>query len=220
MLGMVRPVMGHLDDTFEKRLKIHNRYMRRSARLLCISSVITEALPLISMVVFGYYVFTGRIGISAYYVYIAFYAKLKQSIEGLLALFPEINNISLWMKDYYEYMDNKDIVEENLESGERIGAIDTIEFRHVSYQYGNSSQYALKDISFRLEKNSKNVIIGLNGAGKSTLLKLLCGVYEPTSGQVLLNGRDIRELCREDVRRLVSVLFQDYYIFPLPSGRM
>ena len=94
MLGMVRPVMGQLDDTFEQRLKIHNRYMRKSSRLLCISSVITEALPLVSMVVFGYYVFTGRISISAYYVYIAFYAKLKLSIEGLLALFPEINNIS------------------------------------------------------------------------------------------------------------------------------
>ncbi len=214
MLGMVRSVMGQLDDTFEKRLKIHNRYMRKSSKLLCISGIITEALPLVSMVVFGYYVFVGRIGISAYYVYIAFYAKLKMSIEGLLALFPEINNISLWMKDYYDYMDNKDIVEEDQESGAEIGTIDTIEFRHVSYQYENSGQYALKDISFRLEKNSKNVIIGLNGAGKSTLLKLLCGVYVPSSGEVLLNGRNIRELRREDVRRLVSVLFQDYYIFP------
>ena len=111
-------------------------------------------------------------------------------------------------------MDNKDIVEEDQESGAEIGTIDTIEFRHVSYQYENSGQYALKDISFRLEKNSKNVIIGLNGAGKSTLLKLLCGVYVPSSGEVLLNGRNIRELRREDVRRLVSVLFQDYYIFP------
>lgn len=166
------------------------------------------------MVVFGYYVFTGRISISAYYVYIAFYAKLKLSIEGLLALFPEINNISLWMKDYYDYIDNQDIVEKNPEPGAGIGTIDTIEFRHVSFQYENSGQYALKDISFRLEKNSKNVIIGLNGAGKSTLLKLLCGVYEPSSGEVLLNGRDMRELPREDVRRLMSVLFQDYYIFP------
>ena len=214
MLGMVRPVMGQLDDTFEQRLKIHNRYMRKSSRLLCISSVITEALPLVSMVVFGYYVFTGRISISAYYVYIAFYAKLKLSIEGLLALFPEINNISLWMKDYYDYIDNQDIVEKNPEPGAGIGTIDTIEFRHVSFQYENSGQYALKDISFRLEKNSKNVIIGLNGAGKSTLLKLLCGVYEPSFGEVLLNGRDMRELPREDVRRLMSVLFQDYYIFP------
>ena len=77
MLGMVRSVMGQLDDTFEKRLKIHNRYMRKSSKLLCISGIITEALPLVSMVVFGYYVFVGRIGISAYYVYIAFYAKLK-----------------------------------------------------------------------------------------------------------------------------------------------
>lgn len=214
MLGMVRPVMGQLDDTFEQRLKIHNRYMRKSSWLLCISSVITEALPLVSMVVFGYYVFTGRISISAYYVYIAFYAKLKLSIEGLLALFPEINNISLWMKDYYDYIDNQDIVEKNPEPGAGIGTIDTIEFRHVSFQYENSGQYALKDISFRLEKNSKNVIIGLNGAGKSTLLKLLCGVYEPSFGEVLLNGRDMRELPREDVRRLMSVLFQDYYIFP------
>lgn len=214
MLGMVRPVMEHLDDTFGKRLKIHNRYMRKSSKLLCISGIITEVLPLVSMVVFGYYTFIGRIGISAYYVYIAFYAKLKLSIEGLLALFPEINNISLWMKDYYDYIDNKDIVEENLESGAEIGTIDTIEFRHVSYRYENSDQYALKDISFRLEKNSKNVIIGLNGAGKSTLLKLLCGIYEPSSGEVLLNGKNIQELRREDVRRLVSVLYQDYYIFP------
>ena len=118
------------------------------------------------------------------------------------------------MKDYYDYIDNQDIVEKNPEPGAGIGVIDTIEFRHVSYQYEDSDQYALKDISFRLEKNSKNAVIGLNGAGKSTLLKLLCGVYEPSSGEVLLNGRDMRELPREDVRRLMSVFFQDYYIFP------
>lgn len=214
MLNMIHPVMEQLGNTFDSRRKIHKIYMSKSSRLLCVSSIITEALPLVSMVVFGYYAFIGDITISAYYVYIAFYAKLKLAVEELLSLFPEINNIALWMKNYYDYVDNMDIIAVDPEVGEGISTIDTIEFRHVSYKYENSDQYALKDISFTLEKNSKNVIVGLNGAGKSTLLKLLCGVYEPSAGEVYLNGKNRKELRSKDIYRLISVLFQDYYIFP------
>jgi ABC-type transport system involved in Fe-S cluster assembly fused permease/ATPase subunit len=64
----------------------------------------------------------------------------------------------------------------------------------------------------------KKVIVGSNGSGKSTILKLICRLYDPTEGQILFDGRDIRTLKLVDIRKALSVLFQDYTCFPLSVG--
>lgn len=214
MRNMASPVMDQLENTFQNRLSIHQKYLIKSSKMLCISSIITEMLPLISMGVFGYYVYIELIDISTYYVYIAFYARLKVSIESILSLIPRVSNISIWTKDYYEYIDNKSILSVDSNNGEDLYEINSIEFKNVSYQYPNSTEYALKNVSFKIQKGTRNIIIGLNGAGKSTLLKLLCGLYSPTHGEVLVNEKKIETIKLLDVRSQIAVLFQDYFIFP------
>lgn len=91
----------------------------------------------------------------------------------------------------------------------------TIEFRNVSFRYPGSEQYALKDFSLYLKAGERLAIVGMNGSGKTTMIKLLCRLYDPQEGEILLNGVDIRKFKHEEYNRLFSVIFQDYQLFSL-----
>lgn len=93
-----------------------------------------------------------------------------------------------------------------------------IEFRHVSFKYPGSKEYALKDFSMKLKVGEKLAIVGRNGSGKTTLIKLLCRLYDPDEGEILLNGVNIKKFRHEEYVRLFSVVFQDYGLFSLLLG--
>ena len=91
--------------------------------------------------------------------------------------------------------------------------IDQIEFRNVSFAY-DTGEPVLKNISCTVRGGESIAIVGENGAGKTTLVKLLCGLYRPTSGQILVNGIDITQLDSAGYFRLFSAVFQDYTLLP------
>ena len=93
-----------------------------------------------------------------------------------------------------------------------------IEFEHVSFRYPGAKEYALKDLSIKFRIGEKMAIVGRNGSGKTTMIKLLCRLYEPTEGRILLNGVDIRKFQEQEYRRLFSVVFQDFKLFDLELG--
>ena len=90
-----------------------------------------------------------------------------------------------------------------------------IEFRNVSFTYPGTGEAALKDVSFTLRPGESVALVGHNGAGKTTLVKLLTRLYDPTGGQILLEGRDLREYDVEDLRRRFGVIFQDFIRYQL-----
>lgn len=93
-----------------------------------------------------------------------------------------------------------------------------IEFRDVSFKYPNTEQYALRHFSMELRVGEKLAIVGMNGSGKTTMIKLLCRLYDPQEGEILLNGVDIRKFRHEEYSRLFSVVFQDYQLFSFLLG--
>lgn len=93
-----------------------------------------------------------------------------------------------------------------------------IEFRNVSFKYPNAEQYALRHFSMELKVGEKLAIVGMNGSGKTTMIKLLCRLYDPQEGEILLNGVDIRKFKHEEYSRLFSVVFQDYQLFSFLLG--
>lgn len=91
-----------------------------------------------------------------------------------------------------------------------------IEFRNVSFQYPGTDRYALKNLSMKLSVGEKLAIVGMNGSGKTTMIKLLCRLYDPQEGEILLNGVDIRKFKQDEYCRLFSVVFQDFMLYPFP----
>ena len=93
-----------------------------------------------------------------------------------------------------------------------------VEFRNVSFQYPGTDNWALKDFSLKLTVGEKLAIVGMNGSGKTTMIKLLCRLYDPQEGEILLNGVDIRKFKQDEYCRLFAVVFQDYVLFPFTLG--
>ena len=87
------------------------------------------------------------------------------------------------------------------------------EFKHVWFKYPDSEEYTLKDINLKWRIGEKMALVGKNGCGKSTLVKLLCRLYDPTEGEITLNGIDIRKYKYEEYMELFSVVFQDSKLF-------
>ena len=94
-----------------------------------------------------------------------------------------------------------------------------VEFRNVSFKYPGSDAYALKNMNIKFRVGSRLAVVGMNGSGKTTFIKLLCRLYDPTEGEILLNGIDIRKYRYDEYMNIFSVVFQDFKLFALPLGQ-
>ncbi|MBX9659891.1 MAG: ABC transporter ATP-binding protein/permease [Nitrospiraceae bacterium] len=92
-----------------------------------------------------------------------------------------------------------------------------IAFEQVSFQYPHEERVAVRDFTFTIKPGEHVAFVGANGAGKTTLVKLLCRLYDPTSGRITIDGTDIREYATADVRGAVSGIFQDFVKFQVSA---
>ncbi len=133
------------------------------------------------------------------------------SVQGLLSTSDRAQSY----REYYDLEEEK--VEEGTVSTEDLRYPLEIVFNHVSFAYEEGKEI-LSDLNFRIEPGEKIAIVGVNGAGKTTIVKMLCGFYEPTGGEITINGINIREFAKKDLYRLFSTVFQDNRCFPFTVG--
>lgn len=95
-----------------------------------------------------------------------------------------------------------------------------VEFRNVSFKYPNTDVYALKNINLKFKVGEKLAIVGMNGSGKTTFIKLLCRLYDPTEGEILLNGVNIQKYDYDEYMSVFSVVFQDFTLFSFKLGEV
>lgn len=139
---------------------------------------------------------------------------LQREISDLFGIWIELKTHNTYLKTYTELMEiPNEKYEGTIPVEKRLDHEYELEFRNVSFHYPNSDRLILKNISFKLTTGKKLAIVGANGAGKTTFIKLLCRLYDPTEGQILLNGIDIRKYEYDEYIRLFSIVFQDYKIF-------
>lgn len=180
------------------------------------NGVITE---FISAFTYGYVgirtisdMFGSRITLGSLTMYVSsaitFSSTIIQFGENLIGLWQN----SQFLVPYQEFMALK---EETIEDGgvSMDDAVETLEFRNVSFTYPKAEKPVLKNVSFAVKKGEKISIVGLNGAGKSTLVKLICRMYKADSGEILVNGRDIYDYDYLSYMNVISAVFQDYKLF-------
>jgi ATP-binding cassette subfamily B protein len=137
--------------------------------------------------------------------------RLMNNLRDFFSKFTRISESSLYLKDYFDYLDIKseNINKEDVPLPDKIKI--GFEFKNVYFAYPESDNQILKDISFTIKAGEKVAFVGQNGAGKTTLTKLLLRFYEPTSGQILLDGININRYNKADYQEFFGVLFQDFY---------
>lgn len=133
---------------------------------------------------------------------------------GLFQALVETIKNGLFVKNLRTFMEYKEVIPEDWDGIMPEDTISSIEFRNVSFAY-KDDEATIKNLSFCIEGNTVVAMVGHNGAGKSTIIKLLFRLYDPTSGEVLVNGRNIKEYNLRAYRNLFAAAFQDYKIFAL-----
>lgn len=137
--------------------------------------------------------------------------RLRSSLQGFFSRFTRISESALYLQDYFDFID---LTVEQVKK-ERIPMPTTIvhgfELRDVHFTYPGSDSEILKGVSFHLKAGEKMAFVGQNGAGKTTLIKLFLRFYEPTAGEILLDGINIKEFDVDEYRNRFGVIFQDFF---------
>jgi len=159
----------------------------------------------------------GMITIGSVMKYIGAIQKLFAGISGLFVGITEIRVSCGFLKDLHDLLNLPDLIYRGtLPVEKRSDHAYEIEFCNVSFQYPGTSEYVLKSVSMKLNIGERLAVVGMNGAGKTTFIKLLCRLYDPTEGEIRLNGIDIKKYDYMEYLSLFSVVFQDFRIFAFP----
>jgi ATP-binding cassette subfamily B protein len=158
----------------------------------------------------------GAISVGTFTFLTGAFSRSRMYIEKILQSFTDISDQALYLKDLFEFFEMQPAIRSMplaLPAPRPIR--DGFEFRDVGFAYPGSSHMVVENVNFRLEAKEKIALIGENGAGKTTLVKLLARLYDPTVGQILLDGVDLRDYDVEDLRKEIGVIFQDYMRYEL-----
>lgn len=209
-----------LSDTFIVNYnKVFSRYFAGIKKLISDESIWNIAISLITTVVncalFFFIAYTVTMGsgqIGDYSLYTGALTSIATCVATLVATTSSIYEGTLFIDNMIVFMNEKRHIVPTLPQARKVERHTghTIEFRDVSFRYPGTTNDVLKHISFVVEPGDTVVLVGLNGAGKTTLLKLLTRLYDPTSGCILLDGKDMREYDTDDLYSSFGAIFQDF----------
>ena len=162
----------------------------------------------------------GAFGVGAVTQYVGAITALSQ---GVLQLFKGISTMqgnAPYLELVFQFLDlPHEMYQGSLTTEKRSDRQYQVEFRDVSFKYPGSDQWALRHVNMKFEVGRRLAVVGQNGSGKTTFIKLLCRLYDPTEGQILLNGIDIRKYNYQDYLAIFSVVFQDFQLLAFPLGQ-
>ncbi|MDT0649744.1 ABC transporter ATP-binding protein [Autumnicola edwardsiae] len=142
--------------------------------------------------------------------------RLRSKLQGFFTRFTAITESALYLQDYFDFLDltyteksseGKLPLPKKIESG--------FQFKNVGFKYPKSEKWVVQNINFQLKAGEKLAFVGENGAGKTTLIKLLLRFYEPTEGEILLDGIPVKQYKQSDYQQYFGVIFQDFVKFEL-----
>ena len=180
-----------------------------------ISYISQAILNIVVYLYLGYRVLVNKnLSITDFSVFLAAVVNFNGAIQRIVTAHLQINNNGQYLKDYFEFMKINNIAEEkSIKHDLIINKNNIIEFKDVSYRYPNQEKYAIKNISLKFNTGEKIAIVGENGSSKTTLVMLLMRMIDPTEGEILFNGINIKDFKIDEYRKMFSTVFQDFKLF-------
>ncbi len=159
----------------------------------------------------------GAFGVGSIVQYVSALIALSGGLSTLIKALGDLKNNTAFLRTVFEFLD----IPNKMTQGDL--SVPTkeyeFEFRNVSYRYPNQEEYALRNVSMTFRAGQRLAVVGTNGSGKTTFIKLLCRLYDPTEGVILLNGTDIRKYDHQAYMKLFSVVFQDFRLLSFGLGQ-
>ena len=216
LFGLGEPMLKRYTDMFWKIFHEDEHLARRRS---LVSLAWGVAATLSYYVAYAWIILaavSGAISIGQIIFYVRIFQQSQSTFQGVLSGLNQLYENGLFMDNLFSYLDLEPRMAASAQS------IPTpehfkqgLEFRHVSFRYPGREDWALQDLNLRVAPGEKLALVGPNGAGKTTLIKLLTRLYDPTEGQILLDGIDLREYDPDDLRRRIGVIFQDFVKYQL-----
>ncbi|MFM1515612.1 ABC transporter ATP-binding protein [Helcococcus ovis] len=208
------------DDIFNSVIFSYDSFLRKASNKEFLSGLLAAIIDLFRNGITYYYlinlVFNKQIDVAGF---ILLFSAQGNFSKNILDVFNEMYNFVKYSNDaniirsFLEYEDPY-----NLDDGIEINNFDVnninIELKNVYFKYPEADEYILEDINMKIKPRDKIAIVGMNGSGKTTLIKIIIGFLDPTKGEVLLNGKNIKQYRRRDYYKIFSAVFQDYSIIP------
>lgn len=216
----------NLGILFSRRFrKLRQQLYRESLHIATkrsIRSLVTQVSA--TLAVYGSYVFIayqtlqGTFTVGTLVMYYQAFQRGQDALKGVLNSLAGLYEDNLFLFNLQEFLDLKPkVIEPSHPQPIPQLRQKGIQFHHVSFQYPSSNRKGLEDISLTIQPGEVVALVGENGAGKTTLIKLLCRLYDPTAGMITFEGIDLRDFSPTDIRRQISIVFQDYAKYHLTA---
>lgn len=215
--------MYDIGDTIRARYERSNAEMlntmlwmrKKNEKYLFVNKCCSSVYTIASYVYVGVKAGLGLISVGSVARYVGAFTKFSLALGNVVNSYMEISICAQYLAYFENFMEIKNQkYEGTLPIEKRDDNEYEFEFRDVSFSYPNSKKPVLNHVSLKLKIGKKMSLVGPNGAGKTTFIKLLCRLYDPTEGEILLNGIDIRFYDYNEYIQLFSVVFQDFKLFP------
>lgn len=206
-----------LRDVFDSTMRLYSDFIARREKVYLWADVVDVLLSFLRNGIAYVYLIAMALNqglpASQFLLYFTAIGGFTTWITGILAGFSTLNLQSMDLSTIREFLEIPELF--LFEDGKHLKAENIpyeIELRNVRFRYPGAEQDTLHDLNLTIHAGEKLAVVGLNGAGKTTLVKLICGFYDPTEGEVLLNGQNIKQYNRRDYYKLFTAVFQNFSI--------
>ncbi len=210
----------HQDHVFGPRGKLARYARGPMGALSALSAAVSHVFTGIVYVFVCLKAWGGAFGVGSVTQYISAITSFSGGVASLISTLGDMQNNAAFLRETFELLDTpNDMYQGSLTVEKRSDRHYEIEFRDVSFKYPTSDIYALRHVSMKFKIGSRLAVVGENGSGKTTFIKLLCRLYDPTEGEILLNGINIKKYDYNEYLSVFSVVFQDFKLFAYPLGQ-
>lgn len=162
----------------------------------------------------------GAFGVGNIVQYVAVLSRLGEGLQELMYILSDNEVYCTHLQNLFAYLDlPNNMYRGSLTIEKRDDNEYYVEFRDVSFKYPDTHRYVLKHVNLKFKIGEKLAVVGMNGSGKTTFIKLMCRLYDPTEGEILLNGVNIQKYDYDEYRSIFSVVFQDFRLFSFSLGQ-
>jgi len=209
----------NLQDFISERFKkLADRYFIENKKIAIKRAWVGASLSLIgTLAYYGAYVFiliqtlNLLITVGTLTFLAGSFSRMRSMLQAFTVRITRIADSALYLQDLFDFFAIKPNISDHATAKVLPSNITKgIEFENVSFKYDGVEQYAIRNLSFKINPGEKIALVGENGAGKTTIVKLLSRLYDPTEGRILIDGVDIKDYKLSDLRNAVGIIFQDY----------